>query len=95
MLVLYSVPNGVSIASPPALVAPPGAVWHTAQSPTAASRRRLALRWMPADVFNAQNEVVARVRKQIYVRRKPAKFPPINTLAAIALPDGSTNDHGN
>ena len=29
------------------------------------------LRWMPADVFNAQNEVVARVRKQIYVRLKP------------------------
>ena len=29
------------------------------------------LRWVPADVFNAQNEVVARVRKQIYVRLKP------------------------
>ena len=29
------------------------------------------LRWMPVDVFNAQNEVVARVRKQIYVRLKP------------------------
>jgi len=31
------------------------------------------LRWMPADVFNAQNEVIARVRKQIYVRLKPDK----------------------
>ncbi|WP_411832592.1 DUF4442 domain-containing protein [Pseudoxanthomonas mexicana] len=29
------------------------------------------LRWMPADVFNARNEVIARVRKQIYVRLKP------------------------
>lgn len=29
------------------------------------------LRWLPADVFNAQNEIVARVRKQIYVRLKP------------------------
>ncbi|VVN70270.1 hypothetical protein PS685_04992 [Pseudomonas fluorescens] len=27
------------MANPPALVAPPGAVWHTAQSPTAASKR--------------------------------------------------------
>ncbi|WP_454829894.1 DUF4442 domain-containing protein [Pseudoxanthomonas wuyuanensis] len=29
------------------------------------------LRWMPVDVFNTQHEVVARVRKQIYVRLKP------------------------
>src|SRR5476651_2779816 len=51
MLLLYSVPNGVCIASPPALVAPPGAVWHTAQSPTAASKRprsRVAADQVPA-----------------------------------------------
>jgi hypothetical protein len=34
------------------------------------------LRWMPVDVFNAQNEVVARIRKQIYVRRKPQARGP-------------------
>ncbi len=33
------------------------------------------LRWLPADVFNAQNEVVARIRKQIYVRLKPEQRP--------------------
>ncbi|BCY22131.1 hypothetical protein BPJ_25230 [Bordetella pertussis] len=32
-------PNGVSSASPPALGAPPGAVWHTTQSPAAATSR--------------------------------------------------------
>ena len=31
------------------------------------------LRWLPADVRDAHGELVARVRKQIYVRRKPAK----------------------
>jgi acyl-coenzyme A thioesterase PaaI-like protein len=29
------------------------------------------LRWCPADVIDAQGDVVARVRKQIYVRLKP------------------------
>jgi len=29
------------------------------------------LRWMPAEVLNAQNQTVVRVRKQIYVRLKP------------------------
>ena len=28
------------------------------------------LRWCPADVIDAQGDVVARIRKQIYVRRK-------------------------
>ncbi|KAF1721127.1 DUF4442 domain-containing protein [Pseudoxanthomonas wuyuanensis] len=37
----------------------------------AAANGQKHLRWMPVDVFNAQNEVVARVRKQIYVRLKP------------------------
>ena len=31
------------------------------------------LRWLPADVIDAQGAVIARVRKQIYVRRKPGK----------------------
>ena len=31
-----------------------------------------ALRWFDTDVTDAQGEVVARVRKQLYVRRKPA-----------------------
>lgn len=31
------------------------------------------LRWLPCDVIDAQGDVVARVRKQIYVRRKPDK----------------------
>lgn len=34
------------------------------------------LRWMPVEIFNAQNEVVARVRKQIYVRLKPEARKP-------------------
>lgn len=29
------------------------------------------LRWLPVDVIDAQGDVVARVRKQVYVRRKP------------------------
>jgi acyl-coenzyme A thioesterase PaaI-like protein len=29
------------------------------------------LRWFPVEVFDAQGDVVARVRKQIYVRLKP------------------------
>ncbi|MCY1426126.1 hypothetical protein D9M71_419380 [compost metagenome] len=39
ILVLYNVPKGVSIASPPALTLPPPTVWHTAQSPAAATWR--------------------------------------------------------
>ena len=31
------------------------------------------LRWCPVDVIDADGDVVARVRKQIYVRRKPGK----------------------
>ena len=38
-LVVWMVPKGVSIARPPALGVPPGAVWQTAQSPSAASLR--------------------------------------------------------
>ena len=30
-----------------------------------------ALRWFPVDIIDAQGDVVARVRKQIYVRLKP------------------------
>ncbi|MDI1252065.1 DUF4442 domain-containing protein [Thermomonas sp.] len=31
------------------------------------------LRWFDADVLDAQGEVVARTRKQLYVRRKPGR----------------------
>ena len=31
------------------------------------------LRWFDADVVDAQGEVVARTRKQVYVRRKPGR----------------------
>src|SRR5690606_15998890 len=31
------------------------------------------LRWLPVEVKTASGELIARVRKQIYVRRKPAK----------------------
>lgn len=34
------------------------------------------LLWLPVDVVDAQGEVVARVRKQIYARRKPAARQP-------------------
>src|ERR1043166_8486753 len=37
ILVDQMVPNGVAIARPPALAAPPAVVWHTAQLPSAAS----------------------------------------------------------
>lgn len=30
------------------------------------------LLWLPVEVLNAEGEVVARVRKQVYIRRKPA-----------------------
>jgi acyl-coenzyme A thioesterase PaaI-like protein len=34
------------------------------------------LLWLPVEVKNASGEVVARIRKQIYVRRKPAAREP-------------------
>ena len=37
------------------------------------------LRWFDVTVATASGEVVARVRKQLYVRRKPARIPPGNT----------------
>jgi acyl-coenzyme A thioesterase PaaI-like protein len=37
------------------------------------------LRWFEVDVKTARGEVIARVRKQLYVRRKPAaRLPPKN-----------------
>ncbi|MEO6154354.1 MAG: tetrameric acyl-CoA thioesterase, partial [Thermomonas sp.] len=32
-----------------------------------------AQRWFDADVLDAQGELVARTRKQLYVRRKPGR----------------------
>src|ERR1700689_1825083 len=43
MLVLQTVPNGVSIARPPALTAPFASVWQTGQLPSAANCRTRAL----------------------------------------------------
>src|SRR5258705_13544812 len=43
MLVAWIVPNGVSIARPPALITPFGTVWQTAQSPSAANCRPRAM----------------------------------------------------
>nr|WP_283254654.1 DUF4442 domain-containing protein [Luteimonas galliterrae] len=40
---------------------------------TAAANGDKALRWFDADVIDTQGDVVARVRKQIYVRRKREK----------------------
>ncbi|MFT3756580.1 MAG: DUF4442 domain-containing protein [Pseudoxanthomonas sp.] len=36
------------------------------------------LHWFPVEVIDAQGEVVARVRKQIYVRKKPQARPDEN-----------------
>ena len=33
------------------------------------------LRWLPVEVIDRHGDVVARVRKQIYVRRKPGRRP--------------------
>ena len=33
------------------------------------------LRWLPVEVIDQQGDVVARIRKQIYVRRKPGRRP--------------------
>lgn len=33
------------------------------------------LRWLPVEVIDQQGDVVARIRKQIYVRRKPDRRP--------------------
>lgn len=40
------------------------------------------LRWLPVEISNRQGEVVARVRKQIYVRRKPGRRPAQGGAAA-------------
>jgi len=42
---------------------------------TAAANGDKVLRWLPVDVATAAGESVARVRKQIYVRLKPALRP--------------------
>ena len=42
---------------------------------TATQNGEKHLRWLPVDVTDAQGEVVAKVRKQLYVRRKRDKTP--------------------
>ena len=39
----------------------------------AAANGEKVLRWFDADVLDAQGELVARTRKQLYVRRKPGR----------------------
>ena len=40
---------------------------------TATANGDKALRWLPVEVIDRQGDVVAKIRKQIYVRRKPHK----------------------
>jgi len=40
------------------------------------------LHWLPVDVVDAEGETVARVRKQVYVRRKPAARPAPEVVQA-------------
>lgn len=40
-----------------------------------ASSGQKVLRWFTTDITDAEGEVVARVRKELYVRRKPPKAP--------------------
>ena len=42
---------------------------------TATANGDKALRWLPVEVIDRQGDVVAKIRKQIYVRRKPHKRP--------------------
>ena len=42
---------------------------------TATSTGDKYLRWLPVEVIDQQGDVVAKVRKQIYVRRKPHRRP--------------------
>ncbi|WP_082538744.1 DUF4442 domain-containing protein [Lysobacter sp. Root494] len=46
------------------------------------------LRWFETDVVDASGEVVARVRKQLYVRRKRSRIENANTPTR-AMPDAS------
>ena len=39
----------------------------------AAAGGEKVLRWFAADIIDEQGEVVARTRKQLYVRRKPGR----------------------
>ena len=42
---------------------------------TATANGDKTLRWLPVEVIDQQGDVVARIRKQIYVRRKPGRRP--------------------
>jgi len=49
-----------------------------------------ALHWFATDVIDADGDVVARMRKQLYIRRKPGRTSPDDTAvgAAGASPTG-------
>ena len=42
---------------------------------TATANGEKYLRWLPVEVIDRQGDVVAKIRKQLYVRRKPHKRP--------------------
>ncbi|MNJ65001.1 hypothetical protein D3C77_609910 [compost metagenome] len=88
ILVLYKVPNGVSMAKPPALVTPPAVVWHTAQSPAAASRRprsRVAADQLPG-AAGVTGAISARQGSAVVSRPKVAPSrPPSSHLLRFFL----------
>ncbi len=83
-LVVVMVPKGVSIARPPALATPPGAVWQTAQSPMAASvRPRSMVAWLYAGALRVTGAIVERQPS------RPATTPrPPMTSAPRSGPHG-------
>ena len=42
---------------------------------TATANGEKYLRWLPVEIIDRQGDVVAKIRKQLYVRRKPHKRP--------------------
>src|SRR5207253_10498731 len=77
MLVDQMVPNGVSMARPPALTTPPGPVWHTAQLPSAASCSPLAM--VAADQVDGSGRATGAIDRH---GKASAAMP--TTAAAIA-----------
>src|SRR3954452_8829315 len=89
MLVDQIVPNGVSMARPPALTAPPGWVWQTAQLPSAASCSPLAM--VAADQVDGSGRATGAID-----RHGSASALMLTTAAAIAamlanVPTGFAN----
>src|SRR3954453_12215196 len=77
MLVDQIVPNGVGIARPPALTAPPAAVWQTAQLPSAASCAPFAI--VAAEYVDGSGRATGAI-----ARPGSARTLILTTAAAIA-----------